>query len=235
MAGTHEHRSRRHLGRRFLALSALVTVGAIAAAASGQQPEPESPLGQPGLAAPAPAALGSRELEGIRTVLERIADLLERQNDQNEVEVLFRRIELKNDRLLPLETALRAVLAEIARTRDERERIEIFDDNATERLAAAESEGERRAIQGDQVQLAFELVRLDQQLGSLREQEQLLELDRRQLMAEIEELEEWLDREHGTGLSTEPIPAAEPSPAAERTPAAEPTPAAELTPQPLDP
>lgn len=141
----------------------------------------------------ADSKLDLTSVAGIQRALERIAALLEEQNRQNESDLLLRRIELLNQRLLPIESSLRQVEAQRRDATAERSRVRILDQAAGQRLEAAATESARNAEQAERVQTALQLVTLSQRLSALDDEEKELRALQEELRQQIHGFEARLD------------------------------------------
>ena len=139
----------------------------------------------------------SRELAGIRRSLEEIAQILRQQSTQQERSLLLRRIEMKNDRLLPVEEGIRSALDSKRHLEAEERRLLEFQEQLERDILDAErgseeAEAERTRDQLRQLEVEIERARDE----AWAQQQRLIDLEneRDDLLEEIEALEARLDR-----------------------------------------
>jgi chromosome segregation ATPase len=145
-----------------------------------------------GLAQPPDAGV-ERELAGIRATLEDIAALMRQQLDASNRDVVLRRIEIKNARLVPVEQELRSIRSQIEGQDAELVRLEAQMRELEERAFYAEDEEEKKAaaLNLGELEKFAEQLRAMVAAAQARELETLREIDA--LDAEIATLEGRLD------------------------------------------
>ncbi|HVS63840.1 MAG TPA: hypothetical protein VMT85_10120 [Thermoanaerobaculia bacterium] len=141
-----------------------------------------------------PAATVERELAGIRATLQDIAALMRQQLDASNRDVLLRRIEIKNARLMPLEQELRSVRNHIEAQETELRRLQSRLQELEETAFYSEDEDEKRAARAEHAEIDkyAEQIREMITAAQARELETLRDIDR--LEGEIASLEQRLDQ-----------------------------------------
>jgi chromosome segregation ATPase len=133
------------------------------------------------------------ELAGIRAALQDIATLMRQQLAASNRDSLLRRIEIKNARLVPIETALRGVREQLENHEAQRSRMETRAQELEEILFYAEEEEQKAQARIEQK----EMLAFAEQIGELMDAAQAREMEvareRDALNAEIDELERRLD------------------------------------------
>lgn len=132
------------------------------------------------------------EVAGIRRALERLVSLLDAQRAQRDVEILLRRIELKERRLAPLQERLRASENEVNGLEDELRRMGTLKAEVDQRVDVAIREGTDRPDSEDRRMLS----QIEPALKGLAEQMEIAAMRRRQAedaLAEAREEIEILD------------------------------------------
>lgn len=135
-----------------------------------------------------------RELAGIRSALQDIATLMRQQLEASNRDVVLRRIEIKNARLVPVEQELRSVRNHIEGQEAELARLDSRMQELEETAFYSEDEDAKRQARAEQA----ELEKYAEQIRGLitgaqaRELETLREVDR--LEDEISSLERRLDQ-----------------------------------------
>jgi predicted nucleic acid-binding Zn-ribbon protein len=152
-------------------LAGLALAGAFSAAVSTHAQEP----------LPSSAEL-LRELAAIRASLEKLSSHIEALTRQQELDVLVRRIEVKQDRLIPIEAELREARNEGKRLASETEKLDLLETQWRDELV------KRRTIDGD-----GSTDETERQLVMLRQRKETLETQAAANQQRILELENRFD------------------------------------------
>jgi hypothetical protein len=134
-----------------------------------------------------------RELAGIRAALEDIAALMREQLAAAQRDTVLRRIEIKNARLVPVESALRGVREQIENLEAERARMEARAQDIEETLFYSEEEAGKANAREEQKQVLAFAEQLRETLAAAQAREMEVLRERDGLRAEIDELERRLD------------------------------------------
>ncbi|HVS13661.1 MAG TPA: hypothetical protein VMV46_07045 [Thermoanaerobaculia bacterium] len=134
-----------------------------------------------------------RELAGIRAALEEIATLMRQQLAASNRDTVLRRIEIKNARLVPIESALRGVREQLQNFEAERARMETRAQELEETLFYSEDEEAKSQARKEQKGMLAFAEQLREMVAAAQAREMEVERERNALLAEIDELERRLD------------------------------------------
>jgi hypothetical protein len=138
-----------------------------------------------------------KEIEALRKSVQEAVGLLERALAQQRAELLLKRLDLKERRVVPLESELRRARDAVTTTRSEVERFEQMEEETESRIADAVRSGTDREDSDDRIlagQLEAALSQVRRALESEEDRVRRLEDELAERLDEIEILEDSLRR-----------------------------------------
>jgi len=154
---------------------------------------------QGGTAGPDSARL-VEEVAGLRDSLERLAALLERATDQQKIDLLLKRIELKERRMIPVATDLRTLegqyedqKAVVKRYQEMLDQMEDVVSNEVRRGVDQPDSEARRSVTEIERELQIEVTRIEDLERRMRRLEDELDQGRREVAILDERLQDLLD------------------------------------------